>query len=148
AKIEAPVPELDNKQTAWQSKWHEKLSAGWTVLTPASVKSTSTNAPEFKILDDRSVLVEGTNPQSDVHEVSVKLDAGTLAALRLDVLPHESLPKKSAARADDGRFRLSEFEAELIRPSKDGTNSNPKQIKLAQALAEAAEEKFEVAKSR
>src|SRR2546425_1367755 len=59
AKIDAPMPELDAKQSAWQGKWHDKLSAGWTVLTRASVKSTSTNGPEFKTLDDQSVLAEG-----------------------------------------------------------------------------------------
>ena len=33
-KLEAPVPELDKAQEAWVAKWNEKLSAGWTTLTP------------------------------------------------------------------------------------------------------------------
>jgi hypothetical protein len=191
AKLDAPMPELDSKQGAWVNKWHEKLSAGWSVLTPETVKSTSTNGTQFKILDDESVLVEGPNPESDVHEVSVKLKGGTLAALQLEVLPHESLPNKSGARADDGRFRLSEFEAEIIAPmgkdaetrrrgdaektvkvstkdgeeaettakasTKDGaeaektakvdTKGKPKKLKFTQAVADLAEDKFEVAKA-
>ena len=147
AKMDAPMPDLDAKQIAWQNNWHEKLSAGWSVLTPATIKSTSTNGPQFKTLDDRSVLVEGPNPESDVHEVTMPLDAGTIAALRLEVLPDGSLPKQSSARADDGRFRLSEFEAEIIPPAKDGTNSKPTKLKFTQAVADAAEAKFEVAKA-
>jgi len=145
-KIDAPMPDLDSKQLAWENKWHDKLSAGWTVLTPDEIKSTSTNGPQFKTLADKSVLVEGPNPESDVHEISVALDAGTIAALRLEVLPHESLPKKSGARADDGRFRLSEIEAEIVS-SDEGTNSKPKKLKFSQAVADAAEQKFEVAKA-
>src|SRR6266436_3356632 len=109
ATLDAPMPDLDPKQAEWETTWHEKLSAGWTTLTPDSIKSTSTSGPQFKTLADQSVLAEGPNPESDVHEVSIKLSPGTLAALRLEVLPHETLPKQSSARADDGRFRLSEF---------------------------------------
>src|SRR5205823_2652543 len=97
-------------------------------------------------MEDQSVLAEGSNPESDVYEVSLKISPGNLAAVRLETLPHDSLPKKSAARADDGRFRLSEFEAELIAIN-DGTNSKPKKLKFAQAVADAAEEKFEAAKA-
>jgi hypothetical protein len=147
AKLDAPMPELDTKQTAWENKWHEKLSTGWTTLSPETAKSTLTNGAELKILEDQSVLAEGSNPESDVYEVSLKVSPGNLAAVRLETLPHDSLPKKSAARADDGRFRLSEFEAELIAPAKEGTNSKPKKLKFSQAVADTAEEKFEAAKA-
>jgi len=179
AKLDAPMPEMDAKQTAWETKWHQRLSTGWSVLSPETVKSTSTNGTQFKILDDESVLVEGPNPESDVHEISVKLKGGTLAALQLEVLPHESLPNKSGARADDGRFRLSEFEAEIIAPPgkpaetrkrddvdgektikvvaktgdapektpKEDTKGKPKKLKFTQAVADSAEDKFEVAKA-
>ncbi len=149
AKIEAPMPELDSKQGVWENDWHERLSAGWNVLSPASVRSTSTNGPQLQIQEDQSVLAEGPNPESDVYEVSVKLQAGKLAALRLEVLPHDSLPKKSSARADDGRFRLSEFEAEIIPPAteKEGATNKPMKLKFVQAVADAFEEKFEIGKA-
>src|SRR6185436_2232762 len=110
-KIEAPIPELDSAQREWAGKLHDKLSTHWTVLTPVGVKST--NGTEFKILDDQSVLAEGVNPEEDVHEATLKLEEGSLTALRLEVLPHPSLPNQGSARAEDGRFELSEFEAEI-----------------------------------
>ena len=130
-KIDAPMPDLDKSQETWEGKWREKLSAGWTFL--ASTNITSTNGTQFKELEDQSILVEGPNPDRDIHEITIPVTTGTLAALRLEAIPDESLPQKSASRAEDGGFRLSEFEAELIRPEKD-----PKKIKFAQALADSS----------
>ncbi|MHB8519550.1 MAG: PSD1 and planctomycete cytochrome C domain-containing protein [Limisphaerales bacterium] len=137
-KIAAPVPEIDTAQAAWENHWREKLNTGWTTLAPVSVKSTATNAPEFRILDDRSVLVEGPNPESDVHEVTARLDGGTIAALRLETLPHDSLPGKSAARADDGRFELSEFEAEIIGPGGAEGRGKAEKLKFTHAVADVS----------
>ena len=139
-KIEAPMPELDKAQKEWEAKWREKLSAGWTILAATNVGST--NGTQFKVLEDQSVLVEGPNPEKDIHEVTITVAPGTLAALRLETIPDESLPNKSASRADDGGFRLSEFEAELIRPEKE-----PKKIKFAQALADSARNENDAAKA-
>src|SRR5688572_9530444 len=139
-KIEAPMPELDKAQETWQAKWREKLTEGWTVL--ASTNITSTNGTQFKLLDDKSVLVEGPNPDKDVHEVIVPVTEGSLAGLRLEAVPDESLPNKSAARSEDGGFRLSEFEVELLRPEKE-----PKKIKFAQALADSTRDTYDAAKA-
>ncbi len=135
-QLDAPMPGLEAKQPAWEAKWRARLSEGWTALKPESITTTNKGV-SFTVLDDRSVLASGENPAKDVHEVSLRLDAGTLAALRLEALPHESLPGKSAARADDGAFRLSEFEAELIYA---GTNKDakPQKIKFTQAIADSA----------
>src|SRR4051812_38337528 len=75
-----------------------------------------TNRVEFEVLEDKSILVRGANPEQDVHDVTINLEPGLFSALKLEALPHASLPKKSSARSDDGVFRLSEIEAELITP--------------------------------
>jgi hypothetical protein len=146
-KLDAPIPELDTAQLSWESGWHDKLSAGWTVLSPANVRSTLTNGAQFKALEDQSILAGGPNPASDVYEVTTRLDAGSIAGFRLEALPHETFPLKSSARADDGRFRLGEFEAELIAPGKDGNPGKPKKLKFTQAIADAQEAKFEIDKA-
>ena len=150
AKIDGPAPDLDAAQTAWETKWHDKLNAGWTVLAPNRVHSTVvvTNGPQFKTLEDHSILAEGTNTDSDVYEITLKPTPGTIAAFRLEALPHDSLPKKGSARADDGRFRLSEFEADYVAPpGQDGKPGPSTKLKFSQALADASEEKFEIAKA-
>ena len=80
------------------------------------------------------MLASGTNPPQDIYEVRLKVAAGNLAAVRLEALPHESLPQKGSGRADDGNFRLSDFEAEITYP---GTNTKPAKIKFTQALADS-----------
>ncbi|HXT39986.1 MAG TPA: DUF1549 and DUF1553 domain-containing protein, partial [Candidatus Angelobacter sp.] len=135
AKIDSPVPELDEAQAKWAAHWHEKLSAGWALLAPAGVQST--NGTEFKTLDDQSVLVEGPNPDQDIHEVRLKPAEGNIAAIRLEVLPHESLPEQGSARAADGRFELSEFEAEMINPDAEGKAGEPKKLKFSRAAADS-----------
>src|SRR5207247_11184552 len=79
------------------------------------------------------------NPEKDVYELTLRPQPGSLAALRLEALPHESLPQQGSARAEDGKFQLSEFEAELVAPDSEGKPGEPKKLKFAQALAAAAE---------
>ena len=173
-KIDAPVPELDTAQAAWQTKWHDKLSKGWTTLQPVTVVSTLSNGPTFKTLEDQSILADGANPESDVQEIIVRFDReASIAALRLEALPHESLPKKGSSRADDGVFRLSEFEAEIAtgtKPPKDWKEGEkppdakdekpaeakdakkeeppkPKKLKFTQAVASAAASTREIDKA-
>ncbi|HTD68260.1 MAG TPA: DUF1549 domain-containing protein, partial [Candidatus Limnocylindria bacterium] len=132
-KLDAPISELDKMQPEWEAKWRGKLSEGWSTLKPETVAST--NGTEFTIAEDFTVLARGTNPPKDSYEVKLPVNTGVLAAVRLQTLPHESLPQKSSARADDGNFRLSEFEAEITYP---GTNTKPTKIKFTQALADSA----------
>ncbi|HUR47446.1 MAG TPA: PSD1 and planctomycete cytochrome C domain-containing protein [Candidatus Saccharimonadales bacterium] len=115
-KLEIPMPELDKAQLAWASEWRGKFTSGWSTLSSTNFKST--NAVAFQVLEDQSILVTGANPEKDVYEARLPLQPGLLAALRLEALPHDSLPKKSASRADDGGFRLSELEAEIVYPEK------------------------------
>jgi uncharacterized protein DUF1553/uncharacterized protein DUF1549/cytochrome c len=142
-KLDAPMPELDEEQEAWQRKWHEKLSEGWSIIRPQEVKST--NGTTF-VIEDETVLAEGENPESDIHELTFKLEPATIAALRLDALPHKSLPRNSSARSEDGRFRLSEFEAELVTPG-DEDKPKVKKLKFSQAVADASEANYEIDKA-
>ena len=137
AKLDSPVSDLDAAQAQWANHWHEKLNAGWTVLAPASLKST--NGAEFIILDDQSVLVQGPNPEQDVHQATFQLEAGDLGAVRLETLPHDSLPQQGSGRADDGRFELSEFETELVSADAEGKPREPKKLKFARAAADSRE---------
>lgn len=143
-RLDAPMPELDDEQQAWQREWHRKLSAGWSAIRPEQAQST--NGSTLTVQDDSAILVEGDNPDSDIHELTFKLEPATVAALRLEALPHSSLPKKSSALADDGRFRLSEFEAELVTPGDDDKPKTRK-LKFTQAVAGAAENNYEIDKA-
>lgn len=147
ARLDTPMPDLDSAQQAWQNTWQQKLASAWTALAPHLVQSTLSNGAQLRVLGDQSLLAFGPNPAQDVYEFRAFLDPGKLAALRLETLPHATLPSQGAGRADDGRFRLSEFEAELVPPGADGKPGSPQRLRFKQAVADAAEATFEAAKA-
>ncbi len=145
SRIDAPNPGLDERQKAWEQKWRSELTRSWTVAAPSSHHSTS-NA-QFEVLADQSVRVSGPNPPKDIYQLSFKLGAGPLAALRLETLPDETLPQKGSSRADDGKFRLSEFEAEWSVPRPDGSAGEAHKLTFARAVADAAIKDREIEKA-
>ena len=69
----------------------------------------------MEVLEDGSVLVSGDKPNQDVYTVELGADLGGVTGLRLEVLPHESLPDGGPGRAplfSVGDFLLTEFLAE------------------------------------
>ena len=54
-----------------------------------------------------------TARRRDIYTVVVPVNLPTLTALRLEVLPHNSLPGKGPGRADNGNFVLSEIRATI-----------------------------------
>ena len=141
-KLATPMPELDAAQPAWQQQWHERLTQGWSVLAPQTTRSVVTNGAKLQILADHSVLASGPNPPADEFEIIAPLEEGMLAALRLDALPHDSLPKQRSGRATDGQFRVGEFEAQLLPPAKDGKAADPVKLKFTRAIADVQQAKF------
>lgn len=108
-----PTPTL----TAAQAKWEQQFAGGpqWKSLRPAQVKLQS--AATATIATDGSVLV--AKPQkSDVYTVELPLDAKskTLTAIRLETLPHDSLPGKGPGHAG-GNFVVTRVLASIVPPA-------------------------------
>lgn len=89
----------------------------WTVLKPLKLKSLGGAA--LTELDDASILVSGPNPAKDVYEIEVRLDNGPYTAIRVEGLPHESLPGGGPGRSGQGQALLSEFELEAASSADD-----------------------------
>ncbi len=132
--FEASRPELDKAQAAWEKKWRDDLASIWFAPEP-KVSTTNSNATTFSVSAEKSIFATGTGVDKETYEFRLQAGAGTFSGLRLETLPHESTPKKTAARSEDGKFRVAEIEAEVI-PAKGGSG---KKLKFAQALADFAE---------
>lgn len=100
--LETSTPELAAAQAAW-----EKSQVVWTTLKPESL--TSAEGVTLTLKDDGSILASGKNPATDTYTLTVKNPPKGITALRLEVLPDDSLPKKGPGRAGNGNFVLSEF---------------------------------------
>ena len=93
-------------------------------------------------IDDGSVLASGKNPPTDVYTISGTgqgIGSGTgsdrklqrVTAIRLDVLPHDSLPTKGPGRCANGNLHLNRIE---IKHSK--ANANDRSIAISSASAD------------
>jgi hypothetical protein len=98
-------------------KWREDAKARshrWTPVVPDKVEGKKGGT--FTPLPDASVLVSGDNPNNNAYTVTFKAKK-PMTALRLEVLPHESLPDGGPGRAplfSVGDFLLSEVKLEGV----------------------------------
>lgn len=80
----------------------------WTALH--AVGHDADSGAQFESLNDQSLLVSGANAVEDAYHIRYEIEPQQIAALRLDVLPHESLPKKGPGRASNGNFVLADIQ--------------------------------------
>jgi hypothetical protein len=116
AKVEDERP-LDVRRAEAREKafsaW-EKAASGaavsWRAIRPATMSS---NAPTLTRLGDYSVLVSGDVTKSDTLEVTFPMDLSGITAVRLEALPHPSLPAGGPGKVHYegpfGDFFLSEI---------------------------------------
>jgi hypothetical protein len=100
---------LERKFDAWLQD-ERTHAVHWTVLRPVELK---TNMPLLSVLEDGSVLASGDQTKRDVYDLTVRTDLRDITAIRLEALPHDSLPRHGPGRVyyegPFGDFFLSEF---------------------------------------
>ncbi|MFM7318238.1 MAG: PSD1 and planctomycete cytochrome C domain-containing protein [bacterium] len=113
-KFNTDTPEIAQGREKWL-----KSQPVWSVLKPATAKSK--NGAELKTLPDGSLLASGKKPDTDTYEIEINEVSANFSAIRLEVLPDDSLAKKGPGRAGNGNFVLTELKARII--DKDGKDS-------------------------
>ena len=104
--------------------------AKWTTLAPDSF--VGIEGTPLELLPDGSLLATGHKPEKDTYVISGPIPAGMITAIRLEVLPHESLPMRGPGRCDNGNMQLSEFEA-WVAETGPGKSAR---LKIARATAD------------
>ena len=105
-------------------------SAKWTTLAPDSF--VGIEGTPLELLPDGSLLASGRKPEKDTYEITGPIPAGKITAIRLEVLPHESLPMRGPGRCDNGNLHLSEFE---VWVAETGPGKSAR-LKIARATAD------------
>jgi len=127
--LKMPDAALAGERRDWEESVRHKVAdggrGGWLAVKPASV--TSQEGATLDVLDDASVLVTGKSADHDVYTVTLPTDHSRITGLRIDALPHPTIPNGLAREADG--FDLSEISAAVTR----GDDSIP--IPLASAAA-------------
>jgi hypothetical protein len=103
---------LTKKFEAWLRD-EAKRAVHWHVLRPTEAKS---NLPLLRVLGDNSILVDGDMTKRDIYDLNYHTDFTGITAVRLEVLPDDSLPRRGPGRVyyegAFGDFFLSEFTVE------------------------------------
>lgn len=132
------TPEFLTAQRAWESE----LAGGVTWQTAQPATATSANKATLKIQDDRSILVSGKLPATDVYSVDVTVNQQQpVTAIRLEALTDDSLPKNGPGRrAADTNFVLNELTGQVIM--SDGSILT--ELKFDSASADFSQDGWEV----
>jgi len=120
--VEIPEPpkpteaELTKRQADWEKQELARLGKP-AVAGPAATKWTpakyleydTTTGAGFQLLPDNSLLADGRGAFNDTYRVVAQTALQRIAAVRLRVLTHESLPKQGPGMAGNGNFVLTDF---------------------------------------
>jgi mono/diheme cytochrome c family protein len=112
--------ELPARLTDWEKTDAAAASrqSPWTVLDVANLKSNG--GATLARQDDGSILVSGTNPDTDWFTFSAKTDLKNLRAIRIEALTDPSLPKGGPGRSSNGNFILTDFKVRVRAPKAEG----------------------------
>ena len=86
---------------------------------------------EFTPQDDGSYLVGGSNPDKATYSFLTDASQKAITAIRLDVLPDDSLPAKGPGRVKHGNLVLSQFQAFVVGDDSE----KPQPLNFARADA-------------
>jgi hypothetical protein len=80
---------------------------GYAVLTPSSLEASGNS--QLRLLDGGIILSDGATRENEQYTILVDTPPQAITALRLEALPHESLPGTGPGWGLAGRFSLSQF---------------------------------------
>ncbi len=110
ATFAASPPELDQAFAAWVEQLRQQEKR-WLTLRP--IEAQSEGGATLTVKEDASVLASGANPDKDVYMLTAEAPVDKIAALRLELLPDDSLPAKGPGRASNGNLVIHRVEAAL-----------------------------------
>lgn len=126
------TPENVAMVTEWEKAQGPPPS--WTALHYESFVSLSDDGTTGSTLtrDGETLVASGNRPDKDTYVIHGSVPLNAITALRLDVLPHSSLPLNGPGRQDNGNLTLSEFEAQLFEAGA----AQPIPLKFTRASAD------------
>lgn len=142
-QIAAAGKQLDGERTDWERTLVEGggAAAVWHALEVAEFKSSG--GAEGKVLDDRSVLVGGEEPEKDTYIVTVWTKLTGISGFKLEALTDPSLPGEGPGRGDEERpnFIVNRFSVTMAKSSDE----SPRPVRLHSARADFSQKSWDVA---
>ena len=120
-----PPAELAKAREDWERRERERLEkllgtgpaelVEWMTAEPLQAQAAS--KVEISRLADHSLLAPASVAAKDSYHVTLQTSLDRIAAVRLRVLTHDSLPQRGPGRASNGNFVLSEFQLRRMEKS-------------------------------
>jgi mono/diheme cytochrome c family protein len=130
------------RQAEWENRYAGRLDSTWTVLDPIEF-SAAGGAPITKMADQSLLVVGGDVPATDTYTVKADTLLAGITAVRVEILTHDTLPKRGPGLSENGNFNLSEFAlaAATLKQNDAGevTVGESKPVAIAKAYADNAD---------
>lgn len=132
---------LSTENTALVEAWENERGPAvvWRTLLPEVF--VSLDGATLERLADGALLTSGARPDKDVITVTTVPGAGEISALRLDLLPHDSLPARGPGRTDNGNVHVSEVEVQVFRAA----TGQPEKAGFARAVSDFDQASYGIA---
>ena len=104
--------------------------AEWQILKPDVFLSSG--GATLTRQNDGSLLASGTVPDQEQYTITSSVDLQSLTALRLEVLPDESLPMRGPGRAANGNLHLTEAQLQWFPTGSE----SPTPLKVTRTSAD------------
>jgi hypothetical protein len=140
AELAAPSEKVAAERASWE-KGVRDAKASWVVLEPTSM--TAAKGSKLQLLRDASILTSGVGVQTDAFTLVAATHLANLAALRIEMIPDDVLPKRGPGRQPgSGNFVLSELK---VTASPAGRPGEAAPVKLQNAAARFSQNGYAVA---
>lgn len=133
-------PELDEWVQQMDQRFAEDRQDSLTFAVAKPISAKSTSGAVLNIEEDGSVLTTGTVADKDKYTLVFEMPASGLSGIKLEALPHETLPSKGPGRPPNGNFVLSELRAYAGKDAGFKTDYEP--IKFSNAEADFSQNNF------
>ncbi|MEX2216114.1 MAG: PSD1 and planctomycete cytochrome C domain-containing protein [Phycisphaeraceae bacterium] len=151
AELDGIKSDVDHRIAAWEKQLAEAKKEGkpqqptWHALDVADFNSSG--GAEGTILEDKSVLVSGARPDTDVYTVTVETELTDITGFKLEALTDDSLPGKGPGRHHQERPNFVLYEFTITASPSDkagGKKTKPQPVALTDAQADFSQEKWSV----
>jgi hypothetical protein len=136
ARLAGPISEADAAQAEWETAAVSAKKNQWATLDPADFKSAG--GAILSKLADKSIRATGTNPASETYTVTVQSDLKEITAIRLEILPDDSLVAKGPGRSGNGNIVLTGVRI-------NGSSQNSAALRLKAASADFSQDGYPIA---
>jgi hypothetical protein len=118
AELDAAVARARSQRDEYQkqstSRDSSKPISAWTPLLPQT--ATSDKGTVLSIKADGALLAS-TPAETDVYTIRAPISIVHIAGVRLETLPHDTMPGKGSGFGKNGNFALSEMTITLVTPT-------------------------------